>query len=50
MVQHIDLSWNTIELSLVLMYEKLIELGFVYIDGEIQVIDPETEGSLYHDN
>jgi len=28
MVQLIDLSWNTIEASLVLMYEKLVALGF----------------------
>ncbi len=48
MVQHIDLSWNHIEPSLVLMYQKLVELGFVYYNGEVQVLEPETEGSDYH--
>ncbi len=50
MVQLIDLSWNTIEPSLVLMYEKLVELGFVYYNGEIQIFEPETEESDYHAN
>ena len=48
MVQLIDLSWNTVEPSLVLMYQKLADLGFVYYSGEIQIIEPETEGSDYH--
>lgn len=48
LVQHIDLSWNHIEPSLVLMYQKLIELGFVYYNGEVQVLESETEGSDYH--
>jgi hypothetical protein len=46
MVQHIDLSWNTIEPSLVWMYEKLVDLGFVYYDGEIRIVEPETEESI----
>jgi hypothetical protein len=49
LVRHIDLSWNTIEPSLVLMYGKLVELDFVYYDGRIQIIEPETEGSDYHE-
>ena len=48
MVQEIHSSWNQIEYSLNLMYEKLVELGFVYIDGQIEIVDPETEESLYH--
>lgn len=48
MVQYTDLSWNTIEPSLVLMYQKLVDLGFVYYNGEIRVVEQETEGSDYH--
>lgn len=48
LVQHIDLSWNTVEPSLVLMYQKLVDLGFVYYNGEIRIVEPETEGSDYH--
>lgn len=48
MVHHIDLSWNTIEPSLVLMYEKLIDLGWVYYNGEIHIVEPETEESQHH--
>jgi hypothetical protein len=47
MVHHIDLSWNTIEPSLVLMYEKLIDLGWVYYNGEIRIVEPETEESKH---
>lgn len=48
MVRRIDLSWNQIEYSLCLMYEKLIQLGFVYIDDKIEIIELETEKSLRH--
>ena len=48
LVHHIDLSWNEIENSLCLMYEKLIQLGFVNNDGQIEIIEPETEKSLRH--
>ena len=48
LVQEIHSSWNQIEYSLNLMYEKLVELGFVNIDGQIEIIDPETEESMYH--
>lgn len=37
LVRHINLSWNTLEPSLLLMYEKLIDLGWAYYDGEIQL-------------
>jgi hypothetical protein len=30
------------------MYQKLVDLGFVYYNGEIQVVEPETGGSDYH--
>jgi|GEM_PF-6943844 len=30
------------------MYEKLVELCFVCIDGQIEIIDPKTEESMYH--
>lgn len=30
------------------MYRKLVDLGFVYYNGEIQVLEPETEESEYH--
>jgi len=30
------------------MYEKLVDLGFEYVDGEIRVIEPDTEESMYH--
>jgi hypothetical protein len=39
----IDLSWNMIEPSLVLMCEKLIDLGWVYYNGSIKIIEPEVE-------
>jgi len=48
LVHHIDLSWNTIEPSLMQMYEKLIQLGFVYYNGEIRVVEPETEEGQRH--
>jgi len=48
LVHHIDLSWNTIESSLTLMYQKLVDLGFVYYNGEIHIVEPETEESDYH--
>ena len=45
MVHHIDLSWNTLEPGLVLMYEKLSNLGWVCYGGEMHTIGPETEES-----
>ena len=41
LVRHIDLLWNTIEPSLLLMYEKLVALGFIYYDGEIHLVESE---------
>lgn len=48
MVRHIDLSWNTLEPSLVLMHQKLTDLGWVYYNGEIHIVEPETEESKHH--
>lgn len=49
LVRHIDLSWNTLEPSLVLMHEKLVDLGWVYYSGEVHIIEPETERSDFHE-
>ena len=48
LVRHIDLSWNTLEPSLVLMHQKLTDLGWVYYNGEIHIVEPETEESKHH--
>ncbi len=48
MVRHIDLSWNTLEPSLVLIHEKLTDLDWVYYNKEIHIINPDTEESQYH--
>lgn len=46
LVRHIDLSWNAVEPSLMLMYEKLAELGFVYCDGNLHILDIDMEGAV----
>lgn len=48
MVRQTDLSWNTLEQSIVTMYEKLADLGWVIYNGEVHIIEPETEKSKYH--
>ena len=48
LVHQIDLSWNQIENSLLLAYDKLVQLGFVYYNGEIGIVEVETERSKYH--
>lgn len=48
LVHHTHLSWNRIEISLMVMCEKLIDLGFTINDGEVVVIDPQTEWSDRH--
>lgn len=40
MVRHIDLSWNTLEPSLILMYQKLVDLGWTYSEGGVSIIEP----------
>ena len=42
MVRRIDLSWNTLEPSLVLMYEKLLDLSWIYYNGEIHIVEKVT--------
>jgi hypothetical protein len=49
-VRHIDLSWNTLEPSLVLMYQKLVDLDWTHYNGEVYIIEPETEESRRHAN
>lgn len=44
-MREIDLRWNTIEPSILLMSDKLAELGFVYINGQIEVVDYELVGT-----
>lgn len=47
-VQHVDPSWNALEPSLVLIYERLTDLGWVHYNGEIHIVEPETEESCHH--
>lgn len=37
MVHQCDATWNQILPSIELMYERLVEFGFIYCDGEIVV-------------
>jgi hypothetical protein len=30
------------------MYVKLVELGFVYYNGDIHIVEPATEKSYFH--
>lgn len=48
MVRYIDLSWNTLESSLVVMYEKLTDLGWVYYNSRIHIIEPEVEEGKHY--
>ncbi len=48
MVHHIDLSWNTLEPSLILIHQKLVDLGWMYYSGEIHIVEPEIEESDRH--
>lgn len=50
LVRHIDLSWNTLGPSLVLMHDKLTDLGWVYYNGEIHIVEPETGESYHHES
>jgi hypothetical protein len=43
LVDYIDLSWKQIEASILLMYEKLVQLGFVYYNGKVVIIEPGQE-------
>lgn len=48
LVHQCDLSWNQIQNSLMLMRQKLEALGFVYYNGKIEIVEPETERSEHH--
>jgi hypothetical protein len=48
MVRHINLSWNTLEPSLILIHEKLTDLGWAYYNGQIHIVEPKTEESQHH--
>jgi len=48
LVHSIDVPWNTIEPSLVLMYRKLADLDWVYFDRKIHILEPETEKTYFH--
>ena len=48
LVRHIDLSWNTLEPSLILIQQKLVDLGWVYYGGEIHIVELEIEESHRH--
>jgi len=41
MVHHIDSRWHHIVPSLAAMYEKLTQLGFVYYNEEIHIVESE---------
>ncbi len=43
MVHLIDSRWNTLLPSISKMYGKLVDLGFVYYNGEIHIVEPEQE-------
>ena len=41
MVHNIDSRWHHILPSIISMHEKLVQLGFVYYNSEIQIVEPE---------
>ena len=48
LVQRIDLSWNTLEPSLVLTYQKLVDLSSVHHRVQIHIVESVTEEGSYH--
>jgi len=48
LARQIDLSWNTLEPSLILVYEKLTDLDWVYHSGEVHIVKPAPEESYRH--
>jgi hypothetical protein len=38
MVHQIDSKWNPIYDSILIMYNKLLELGFIYHNGKVQIV------------
>ncbi len=43
MVGEIDSRWNTIEASILTMHNKLVDLGFVYYNGEVSLVESQEE-------
>lgn len=43
MVSSVDFRWNTIEASLLLLYDKLRDLGFTYEEGKVTYVEPEEQ-------
>ena len=37
-----------LEPGLISMYQRLVDLGWVYYDGEIHIVDPETKEGQHH--
>jgi hypothetical protein len=42
-VREIDATWNPIYTSILLMYQKLKDLGFTYYNGQITIAEPGEE-------
>jgi len=40
-VHQIDSKWHHIDTSIVCVYEKLVQLGFVYYNEEISIVERE---------
>lgn len=45
LVRHIATFWNQFEESLFIVDAKLTKLGFVYINGQVAIIEPDAEVS-----
>lgn len=45
MVREIDVRWNTLQISISSMYQKLRELGFRQCDGQIIILDRQKDGN-----
>jgi len=41
MVRLIDSQWHRVLPSITTMYNKLIDLGFTYYNGEVHIVEPE---------
>jgi hypothetical protein len=43
MVREIDATWNHIYGSILVMYQKLRDLGFIYYEGQIVIVERRPE-------
>jgi hypothetical protein len=43
MVHEIDATWNHIYGSILVMYQKLRDLGFIYYEGQIVIVERRPE-------